>query len=335
MIHFVDEPEWIAPVFDFVDAALFEHPPACPAPVERQEALMALDGPLHLEAAPRFRSTHAFLVRRMRWILEEIEQTTVTEGARIWHLYNHGFVVRTPSVTFGMDLVRGWVLPEDQGARRGVSLEEAARLADQLDVMTLSHNHDDHVDPVMRDLLFERGIPILAPPGVFPEIGDHPLLHRPQREDRVPPERYNDPNLHWLRPLRLAGGKEIECAIYPGHQGGDLLNNLYLFRTEEGLVVLHTGDQSYEPDLGWIVHIGDHHPVDALLANCWTYDMLRMVRGVRPRLTLTGHEVELSHGPDHREAYWRSFQIFRDVADPPSLVMGWGEGVHYRRGLLP
>lgn len=106
--------------------------------------------------------------------------------------------------------------------------------------------------------------------------------------------------------------------------------------------MLHTGDQSYEPDLGWLDRIGDHHKVDVLLANCWTQhqveelpaknwrnDLTRIIRGVRPRLTITGHEVEMSHGPDHREAYWRSFQILRDLVDPPSLVMGWGEGFHY------
>jgi len=334
MTEFVDAPAWVAPALEFADAALRDHPPACPPPTARQEALMILDGPLHLEAAPRFRGVYEFFERRMRRAIKEIEESAVTSGTRIWRLYNHGFVVRTPSVTLGMDLVRGWLLPGSGGVRRGIADDLAARLADQIDVMTLSHNHADHVDPAMCELLFERGVPVVAAPDILLNITGQPLLSRPERVTRVPAAGVGDADLHRLRPLRLARGKEIECVVYPGHQGDAIPNNVYLFRTGEGCAVAHTGDQHDEPDLEWIDRIGDHHDVDVLLVNCWTNDMRRMVSGVRPRLTVTGHELEMSHGPDHREAYWRSFQIFRDGAVSPSLVMGWGESFDYVDGAI-
>ena len=43
----------------------------------------------------------------MKEAIDEIEQTEILDGARIWKLYNHGFIIRTRSVTVGFDLVRG------------------------------------------------------------------------------------------------------------------------------------------------------------------------------------------------------------------------------------
>ena len=315
----VAEPAWVAPIYNYVDARLLEYPPSCPASVERQEALMVLDGPLHLHEAPRFRSTLAFLRERMQRTIEEIEHWEVREGARIWRLYNMGFVVRTPSATLGMDLVGGWRLESDEGLEYyGISEEWISRLADQLDVLTISHAHQDHMDPLLRDLLFERGMPVVVAPGIYEEFVDQPLLHRPDR-GREPAA---------LHSFNIPAAKDGGVA-YPGHQGAEIPNNVYLVRTGESPTILHTGDQSGDLDWEWIDGIGDCHHVDVLIANCWTTDMARLIRGVRPGLVITGHETEMSHGPDHREAYWRSFELFRGRHDPPSLVLCWGEGVSY------
>ena len=322
----VEEPAWVAPIYDYVGARLQEHPASFPPSVERQEALMVLDGPLHLHEAPRFASTLVFLRDRMQRTIEEIEHWEVREGARIWRLYNMGFVVRTPSASLGMDLVGGWRLESDEGLEYyGICEEWIARLAGQLDVLTISHCHQDHMDPLLRDLLFERGIPVLVPPGVYEELVDQPLLHRPDRGHELTAlHRHND--------LSAGKAREIEYIAYPGHQGAEIPNNMYLFQTRQGATILHTGDQSGDLDWEWIDAIGDYHRVDVLIANCWTTDMARLVRGVRPGLVVTGHETEMSHGPDHREAYWRSFELFRGKLDPPSLVLCWGEGASYTEG---
>ena len=46
--EFAAEPLWVVPILEDVQAALRQHPPTFPVPVARQEALMILDGPLHL-----------------------------------------------------------------------------------------------------------------------------------------------------------------------------------------------------------------------------------------------------------------------------------------------
>ena len=155
---FEEEPAWVAPIYDYVDARLQEYPASFPPSVERQEALMVLDGPLHLHGAPRFRSTLAFLRRRLQRTIEEIEHWEVREGARIWRLYNMGFVVRTPTATLGMDLVGGWRLESDgELAYYGISEEWSSRLADQLDVLTISQSPGSHGSVVTGSALRKRG----------------------------------------------------------------------------------------------------------------------------------------------------------------------------------
>lgn len=282
--------------------------------------------PLHLELANRFRSTCEFYLRRARRAIAGIENTTLTDGCRIWRLYNHGFVIRTASVTIGCDLKLGWRAAED-APYCGLSAAWAARLADQLDLLTISHLHEDHFDPLLRDLLFARGVPIVVPPGVYEEIIGEPLLLRPERLDPATLSSSEKGRLHALRPLRCANGRRIQYVPYPGHQGAACVNNMHLLRTSEGLTILHTGDQAGNLDWAWIERIGDYYSVDVLLVNCWTTDMWRLVRGVRPRLVITGHETEMTHEPAHREAYWRSFELFRDQTEQPALVLCWGEGV--------
>ena len=280
---------------------------------------MLLDGPLHLVDAGRFRSTRDFLVNRLTSAIASIEQTTVTQGARLWKLYNHGFVLRTPTVTIGMDLVRGWRFTEAKDEYYGLSPEWVERLVNQVDLLTMPHNHGDHWDRVVRDRALVRGLPMIIEETIFTELSDHPLIHRPSRA------------LTNSQPAGLGvttgKGHTVQITVYPGHQNAETPNNVYLIRTPEGFTVMHTGDQSEDLDWHWIDGVRLHQRVDLLLPNCWSNDMARLVAGVRPRWTIFGHEVEMAHAPSNRESYWRSFQLFRGMAEPRNLVLGWGEEV--------
>ena len=329
-LRYAEEPDWFAPALGYVKKGLESSPPAFPASVARQEALMLLDGPLHLDRANRFQSAHEFLLDRVSRAVEDIEKTRITTGSKIWKLYNHGFVVRTPSVTIGMDLVRGWWAPEGPDGkwqRFGISQELASRLIAQIDVLTLSHVHGDHSEPEMRDLAFGRGIPVVADASIYPEITTNPLLVRPVRAesgragDTAKPAQFTT--------LELGRGVRIEFIAYAGHQGPDAINNVYLVQTAEGLSFMHTGDQACEADWIWLDRVARQHRVDVLMVNCWTDNLTRMIRGVKPKLVLTGHENEMGHAPDHREAFWRSYQCFRGLETQPHCVMCWGEGISY------
>lgn len=315
---FVDEPAWVTSVLNAAHVALETEAPGHNPSDERQAALMLLDGPLHLVNANRYRSVRDFLVKRLTQTIEEIEASVITSGLQIWKLYNHGFVIRSPHITIGMDIVRGWRFFDELDIYYGLSDDWVERLVKQLDILTISHNHGDHQDKLVRDLAFANHIPVVVEASIFPEISAHTFLHRPQR-------RSHPPFPSSLR-VKAKNGQQVDMLVYPGHQGASIPNNNYLVRTPDGYTIMHTGDQSGDEDWAWIDTLGQHQQVHILLVNCWSTDMPRLVAGIRPEWVIFGHEVEMAHTPDHRESFWRSFQIFRDLPQPRDIIMCWGEG---------
>lgn len=321
---FAEEPAWVKPALDQVEAILGKSRVTFPPSPARVEALSVLDGPLHLEYANRFRSVHEFLLRRLTATVAEIEATRVTTGAMIWKLYNHGFVVRTASVTLGFDVVRGWQPP---GAPAfGLTPELTLRLARQLDVLAVSHFHGDHADSYVMRVALAAGVVVLADESVFGDAVPHPLLIRPPRLDQFAAiDRATSPR---LADVVTSRGEVVKYMAYPGHQAPDTTNNVFLLRTPEGLSFMHTGDQDWNDD-GWMDNVALQHRVDVMLVNCWSSNLGRLVLGVKPELVVMGHENEMNHTPDHREAFWRSFQCFRPLESQPYYVLCWGEGGPY------
>jgi L-ascorbate metabolism protein UlaG (beta-lactamase superfamily) len=317
------EPAWVGPMLADIERGLAKWPPKHPPSEQRKQVLMALDGALHPIHAPRWPSVRHFYAGRIERAIERMESTTVDAGARIWRLYNMGFVVRTPSATIGFDIRRGWDYGRDWSFE-GISDAWLDRLAEQLDALFISHAHLDHVDRGLAQRMLSRGRPVIVPPNVFTKL-THNSIVRPERLAA------DAPAVHALRKLTLAQGRAVRYVPYPGHQGR-LENNVYLVRTGEGLTFMHTGDQYSRRDWIWIDQVAHHHIVDVLLVNCWTNDINRLYAGVRPVWVLTGHEAELGHKPIKRETFFRSYKLARTSGDAKLHVLCWGEGLGYQRG---
>ena len=300
---------------DLVEKVLLRFPPALPEPLERRMVLLMVDGVLHDVAAPRRSAVQEFFHSRMEYALEEMATTRVKEGAVIWKLYNHGFVVRTSSVTIGFDLVRGYSSREDGFP---ISDHHAEQIVRHCDVLFISHRHRDHADEFVARSFIDSGKPVVAPLEVWAGTPIHEQITHLKLE------------MHKKQPLPVQnGGRLLEVVLYPGHQGEDIPNNVPLIFSPEGLSFAQTGDQSNTDDFAWIDDVGKHHEVDLLLPNCWTTDISRMIRGFDPKLVITGHENELGHSVDHREPFWLTYDRLQE-SDAPFLLMTWGEAFHYR-----
>ena len=90
----------------------------------------------------------------MRWydesfdrILDEFEATTVTgDTPAIWYLYNMGIVVKTKTCAFGIDICH----------------RKAARLANHLDFLLVTHNHGDHLNTRLINTMSGAGKPVIS-----------------------------------------------------------------------------------------------------------------------------------------------------------------------------
>jgi len=303
---------WMASTLKWVDGVLNRHPPEWPEPAIRRRALLVLDEPLHVLSAPAEPCLNEFLNSRIESAVSEIEHEVVTSGLTIWKLYNHGFVVKTPELTIGFDLHRG---PFESFCIEPGLFD---RLLDATQALFISHEHGDHADAYAAGRMVESGRPVIVPPRLWEEDAIYPQLIKPER--------------HWKPENRLAlDDTSITYRVFPGHQGADLLNNVYLVELPKGLHILHTGDQSHMEDFYvWIDRLHEQFKVDVLLPNCWSTRLDRLIQGVSPRLVITGHENEMSHPVDHREAFSKTYaHVVRERT--PVLVMAWGERYHYEQ----
>jgi hypothetical protein len=80
-------------------------------------------------------------------VLEGIKNETVADGTvTIWMLYNMGYVIKTPSGCFGIDIYHRW----------------AKKLAPYLDFLCVTHNHADHYSNDLIQAMFNANKPVLS-----------------------------------------------------------------------------------------------------------------------------------------------------------------------------
>lgn len=328
-----------------VSETLTKVKPVAPEPRERYLALRLLDAVLHDVYAPNRPPVQEFFHQRIEQAATEIETERVDEGAVIWKLYNHGFVVRTKSVTLAFDIhpgPGGFRITDSAGKRAmapcpGFPVPDAVmlRIAKACDVLFISHSHADHASMPVAQAFIDQDKPVIAPENVFAGSSIHEKITHLKRE------------AHTLQALPIQGGKtELRVVVYPGqqYQDGGVPNNVALVFTPEGLSFVHNGDQindpypQYQQDYAWIDKVHEHHQVDVYMTNCWGNDLFRDVRGFDPKVVLPGHENEMSHPVWDRVPYWGDSEFLHltypelKASRYPVVVMTWGESYHYRRG---
>ncbi len=297
-----------------VETLLERFPPEHAMSLERQAILLLLDNVLFEPEAADKPAVQAFFIERTKKVAAALQQAPVTRGARIWKLYNHGFIVRTPSVTLAFDLVSGrhlgndgFVLPEDL-------LED---LACACDLLFISHFHPDHADLRIAELFVRNGKRVAAPEGLWET--------RPFAEGLIYLKRTAD--AEQTIPIR-GGADSVKVINYPGHQGDPVANNVVVVTTPDGLTFAHTGDQSNTGDFEWIDTVSKTQKIDVLMPNCWTPDLPRLIAGFNPVLVIPGHDNEISHTLDQRKPSWLIRERLGDMAGR-AVLMAWGECYDY------
>jgi len=177
--------------------------PAVVEPSERKMALLMIDNVLHDEKAAYRPAVQAFLQKRIENAVAEIRSLEVKQGAVIWKLYNHAFVVKTPSVTIGFDIQRGITRIE------GFTLKQdmIQKLIDAVDVLFITHFHGDHADEWVAEKFIAQNKPVVTPPDLW--------INLPIYQQILHPERNANQTQEISLPLK---GFRLKVVNYPGHQ---------------------------------------------------------------------------------------------------------------------
>ncbi len=293
-------------LFKVADEGLDAYPPVVGAPIERRLALYNLDGLLHDTRNDNTEAFRGFVTSRVTKLLADLEKP-FKRGLRVYKIYNEAFVVRTKNATIAFDFSRCRCRGHKDPI---VPTELAEKIAAKCDALFLTHRHGDHVDSYIVDLFVKAGKPVVAAPNVL--VDKEGVTHRREEDDIDNFE------------VKLKSGKSLKVAVVAAIHG-KLMNNVYVVTTPDKYTVCHTGDMSGKSNFKWIPTIKDKvAKIDALLVNCWTGSIAKAIPGFDPRYVITGHENEMGHTIDHREAYWLSFTKLANV-DYKYVVMAWGE----------
>lgn len=297
-------------VFASIDAMLEAYPPKKEMVMERRMALLSLDQMLHDTRNDKSEPFYAFINRRMERMLSDLDKP-VKRGMKIYKLYNDGFIIKTRRATVAVDLVPG-------GPNNHPFIADSIfyRIAGHCDAMFISHKHGDHANLKVAKAFAARGKRVIAPKGLW--VGVDPMIEQLLVADTAVTIPFDE--------------LEMTLHILPGHQD-DIYNNIYVMDFKGCGSVAHTGDQWNEDDLVWIDKVKDTYRVDCLLLNCWVNSMERTIRGFNPRVLITGHENELEHTIDHREAYWMTLRKMDKMPslNVPNVLMTWGEWFEYKK----
>ena len=297
--------------FKLVDEGLDAFPPVVGAPIERKLALYNLDALLHDTRNDNSEAFCDFVNSRLTKLLADLDKP-LKRGVRVYKIYNEAFVVRTKSVTIAFDISRCRCRGHKDPI---IPTELAQKIVAKCDVMFLTHKHGDHVDSYIADLFIAAGKPVVATPNIL--VDKEGVTHR-RIDGEV--EKFD---------LTLLNGKKLKVNIFPGFQG-KLLNNVYVVTTPENYTVCHTGDMSGKSNFKWLANVKDKAPkIDALIVNCWTGRIDKVIPYFDPRYVITGHENEMGHSIDHREAFWFSFAKLANVPYD-YVITAWGEWFSFK-----
>jgi L-ascorbate metabolism protein UlaG (beta-lactamase superfamily) len=296
--------------FVLINNILDENPPTLKESLIRKSALFHMDWILHDTLFDDSENLYRFVRYRMEKVVDDLDKP-VSEGVKIFKLYNDGFIVKTNSVTIAFDLNRGArtnkepFIPDD--------LMKA--IVDQCDILFITHEHSDHADWNIASLFVNKRKNVIIPDRFWENKSE--FIRHIRSEEMISEN------------IKLVNGLNLQVKVMPGYQD-NVPNNVYIITTPEGFCIAHTGDQSAKGNDEWINHVKEHSSVDVLLVHCWAIPLERMINGFNPRLVITGHENEMTHSVDHRESYWLNYRRMEKVPQP-KLFMTWGENFLYNR----
>ena len=237
-------------------------------------------------------------------VLDEVANDVVEEGtAHIWMLYNMGYVIKTPSGCFAIDIMHRW----------------ADKLEPYLDFLCVTHNHQDHYDEGLIEAMLEAGKPVLS---------------NYIAEGKV----YTST----VQTTYTIGNFSIRTSI-TDHNNSGLSNFVTVFTIDCGadsnhLTLMHTGDSNYKPSqytniLGSVNILIPRYAPNALTEN----NIIGTGSGqTQPDYVLLSHILELTHisAEESRWSLPMALERASQIQCDQTYVPMWGEKLVWKNNAL-
>lgn len=236
-------------------------------------------------------------------VLDEVKNTKVKKGTTmVWLVYNMGFVVKTPSGCYGIDIDHRY----------------AEKLEPYLDFLCITHNHGDHYNKNLMEAMIKNGKPVLS--NFYEEGGEY--MSKEATSYQI-------------------GNFSIKTDISDHLRSKDMANFVTLFRIEGGndsgnFSMLHCGDSGFLPERFKNVE----GPVSLLVLR-WgaprENDILGTGEGqVQTDYAVLSHLIELRHKPYPRgqASILKTLEHLPGVEVKNTMIPFWGEKLTWKKGKM-
>lgn len=236
-------------------------------------------------------------------VLHEVKNTQVAQGAvAVWLVYNMGYVVKTASVTFGIDLDHRW----------------AEQFEPYLDFLCVTHNHVDHAHVKLMDAMNAKGKPVLS-------------------NFYAKDSKYRST----VATSYTIKGVKIKTDITDHLRDPALPNFVTVFRIDCGadadnFTLLHCGDSGFNPARFKNVQ----GPLDLAVLR-WgaarENDILGTGTGqVKPDYAILSHLIELRHDPypAGQASITKTLEHLPGVKCDNTIIPFWGEKMTWKNGQM-
>lgn len=236
-------------------------------------------------------------------VLDEVRNTKVEKGTTlVWLLYNMGFVVKTPTGSFGIDIDHKY----------------AEQFEPYLDFLLITHNHGDHYNKDLMNAMIDNGKPVLSnfyeeSEGYFSKvpasykIGDFTITT--DISDHLANPKYPD----FVTVFRIEAGKE-----------------------SGNFSMVHAGDSGFNPK--HFTHV--EGPVSMAVLR-WGAPRENNILGtgkgqVKTNYAVLSHLIELRHKPyPHGQAsITQTLKHLPNVACENTIMPFWGEKMEWKNNKL-
>lgn len=229
-------------------------------------------------------------------VLSEVQTEKVKKGSVvIWNLYNMGYIVKTPSVCFGIDLNHKY----------------AVKFAPYIDFLCITHKHDDHVDTLLNRAMYRAGKAVVS--NFYQPEQNYPFLVKEVKDLEIKGIKIrtnsNDHNSK-LRDFVLT---------YQFNCGKDTRN----------VVLMHVGDSSFNPK-----QYDVKEDVDVLIPRyAPTIDRKIIGPVIQPKVVLMSHIMELRHvnKVGSRSSLRQGLEHNAELENVKAMLLFWGEKFVYTK----
>jgi len=210
---------------------------------------------------PWYSTQYREFTANWRNTFSEARNLVVNESCvALWWIYNAGFLVKTPKRVIAFDLYLPWAFDlKDEDF-------------DMIDVLCITHQHDDHYSPYLISKIGNRTL-IVTPPSL--------TIHAREGAKTA--------NLGWWENTTYS---DITVTALPSMHDEEGFANGYLITTDNGIRIIHTDDNEYcYPDM---FKIGQTMRPNVLLVNPTSGSMQTalIVRALGPEYVVFTHLYE-------------------------------------------